>query len=152
MRDAFSLHTNTDCELINIRALKSKLHIYKSKLKSKRGDAKEHFENECFTVPKHTAAPPEGKLKKFEHSVYKETCEKLALELNDVKKQTTEEITKIRFDQANEFAKSERIHNKGILQLKRSHSFKLSQQGKNQKLKPTRNPQKSNHYLLKENT
>lgn len=130
LTDAFSLHTNTDCELINIPALKSKLHRYKSKLKSKRGNAKEQFENESFTVPIHTAAPPEGKFKKFEHSVYKETCEKLALDLNEVKKQTTEEITKIRVDQANEFAKSERIHNKEILQLKRSHSFELSQQGK----------------------
>lgn len=53
--------------------------------------------------------------KKTEHSVYKETCEKLALELNEVKKQTTEEITKTRFNQANEFAKSERIHTKEIL-------------------------------------
>lgn len=124
------MHTNTDCELINIPALKSKLHRYKSKLKSKRGHAKEQFENESFTGPIHTSAPPEGKFKKFEHSVYKETCEKLALDLNEVKKETTEEITKIRFDQANEFAKSERIHNKEILQLKRSHSFELSQQGK----------------------
>lgn len=128
LRDAFSLHTNTDCELINIPALKSKLHRYKSMLKIKRGNAKEQYENESFTVPTHTAA--EGNFKKFEHSVYKETCEKLALELNEVKKQTTEEITKSRFDQANEFAKSERIDNKEILQLKRSHSFELSQQGK----------------------
>lgn len=65
LRDAFSLHTNTDCELTNIPALKSKLHKYKSKLNSKRGNAKEHFENECFTVPTHTAAPPQGKLKKI---------------------------------------------------------------------------------------
>lgn len=131
LRDAFSLHTNTDCELINIPALKSKLHRYKSMLKIKRGNAKEQYENESFTVPTHTAA--EGNFKKFEHSVYKETCEKLALELNEVKKQTTEEITKSRFDQANEFAKSERIDNKEILQLKRSHSFELSQQGKKSK-------------------
>lgn len=60
-RNAFSLHTNTDCELINISALKAKLHRYKSKLKSKRRNAKDHFESECFTVPTHTAAPPEGK-------------------------------------------------------------------------------------------
>lgn len=33
-------------------------------------------------------------LKKIKHSVYKETCEKLALELNEEKKQTTEEIQK----------------------------------------------------------
>lgn len=65
LRDAFSLHTNTDCELINIPALKSKLHRYKSKLKSKRGNAKEQFENESFTGPIHTSAPPEGKLKKL---------------------------------------------------------------------------------------
>lgn len=84
-RDAFSLHTNTDCELKNIPALKSKLHRCKPKLKSKRGNAKEQFENECFTVPTHTAAPIEGNFKKFEHSVYKETCEKLAIELNKVK-------------------------------------------------------------------
>lgn len=49
------------------------LHRYKTKLKSKRGNAKEQFENKNFLFPTHIAAPPEGKFLKYEHLVYKET-------------------------------------------------------------------------------
>lgn len=41
-------------------------------------------------------------------------CEKLVLDFNEVKKEIIEEIIKIRFDQVNEFVKSERIYNKEI--------------------------------------
>lgn len=86
LRDVFFLYINIDCEFINIFVLKLKLYIYKLKFKSKRGDVKEYFENEYFIVLIYIVVFLEGKFKKFEYLVYKEMCEKLVLEFNEVKK------------------------------------------------------------------
>lgn len=49
---------------------------------------------------------------------------------SDLKKQETEEIRKFRFDKANEFTKSENIHNEDIIRLKRYPCLKLNKLGK----------------------